>query len=59
MKFTILSFALLANITFALTGLTVGSDVPNITLKNTAGRDFNFAKQSKKTTIAVFYRGSW
>jgi peroxiredoxin len=43
---------------FAITGLEKGDNVPNITLKDTAGNSFNLAKQDK-TTVVVFYRGSW
>lgn len=44
--------------TYALEGLKVGDKAPNLTLKDTAGMEFNIA-QLKKPTALVFYRGSW
>ncbi len=42
----------------ALTGLEAGSKVPDLSLKDIAGKSIELAKL-QKTTVLVFYRGSW
>ncbi|MFT6633253.1 MAG: peroxiredoxin [Bacteriovoracaceae bacterium] len=49
---------LFTQLSFALTGLQKGDKVPEVTLKDTAGKSFSLAGQDK-TTVIVFYRGSW
>ena len=58
MKKILLLCLLIPQITFAMIWLKVGDLVPDINIKDTEGKTFNFSKQSK-TTIAVFYRGAW
>lgn len=43
---------------FSISGLQVGDKIPNISLIDTNGKSFDFKKQTK-TTVVVFYRGSW
>jgi peroxiredoxin len=49
---------LFPQLTLAITGLKVGDKAPDLTFKDSMGKDYNFQKEIKKT-IVVFYRGSW
>jgi peroxiredoxin len=43
---------------FGMIGLKVGDTAPDINIKDTEGKVFNFFK-NPEVTIAVFYRGAW
>jgi peroxiredoxin len=58
MKNLLLIALLLPQLALSMTGLSVGDSAPNLSFKDTDGREVNFSSETK-TTVAVFYRGAW
>jgi peroxiredoxin len=49
-----------ANKAEEVTPLLIGEQIPNLTLKDSEGRDFDLLKEVKiKPTVLVFFRGGW